>query len=140
MISNVLQGKQERLSIYGKDYPTKDGTAVRDYIHVMDIARAHLHAYEYITAFHESSQEHTLQKGLHEVFNLSTGEGASVLEVIQTVETVTQKAVPYNYGPRRAGDPAIVIGNANKAEKLLGRRAEHDIMQAIQDHRKYLQQ
>ena len=107
-ICQVASGRLEQLNVYGNDYPTKDGTGVRDYIHVMDLAEGHLAALTY-------AREHT---GV-EVFNLGTGVGYSVLEMVHTFEEVNHIHVPYRIGPRRPGDIATCYADPSKAHELL---------------------
>lgn len=97
------------MSVFGTDYPTEDGTAVRDYIHVDDLADAHLSALKYL-----------LKEGTSRAFNLGTGQGHSVREVLQTVERVSKMAVPYRATDRRPGDPAILVADNQAAIELLG--------------------
>ena len=126
-----------KMNVYGKDYDTEDGTAVRDYIHVMDIAKAHLHAFSYLETFEktqEESQHHELVRGMNEVFNIGTSEGTSVLEMIKLVENVTGKKVAYNITERREGDAGVVIANPKKAKNILGWVPDFSIHQAIEDH------
>ncbi|MBN1171441.1 MAG: UDP-glucose 4-epimerase GalE [Micromonosporaceae bacterium] len=101
-------GVQERLSLFGDDYPTRDGTCVRDYIHISDLAAAHLLALE------------AMQPGTHEVYNLGNGNGFSNREVIEVVEQVTGCSVPVEVAPRRAGDPAELVASSDKAKQELG--------------------
>jgi UDP-glucose-4-epimerase GalE len=96
------------LSVFGTDYSTEDGTAVRDYIHVDDLASAHLAALEYL-----------IKKGTSRAFNLGTGQGHSVREVLQTVERVSKMTVPYRAADRRPGDPAILVADNRAAIELL---------------------
>ncbi|HVS88641.1 MAG TPA: UDP-glucose 4-epimerase GalE [Candidatus Acidoferrum sp.] len=96
------------LSVFGTDYPTEDGTAVRDYIHVDDLASAHIAALEYL-----------IKKGTSRAFNLGTGQGHSVREVLQTVERVSKMAVPYRAAARRPGDPAVLVADSRAAKELL---------------------
>jgi UDP-arabinose 4-epimerase len=103
----------DRLDVFGTDYPTQDGTAIRDYIHVGDLATAHLAALDRL-----------LQDGSNDVFNLGTGCGHSVREIIDTVEHVSGRKVPYVNCPRRAGDPPALVADPSKAERLLGWKAE----------------
>ena len=105
----------ERLSfeIYGTDYPTADGTAVRDYIHVWDLARAHVLALEYL-----------LSGGDSVALNLGTGKGISVRELVSTVESVTARSVPVRLTARRDGDPPVLVADPRKAARMLGWRAE----------------
>jgi UDP-glucose 4-epimerase len=103
-----VQGKRERLEIFGTDYPTPDGTCVRDYIHVEDLAEAHLLALE------------SLEPGKELKLNLGIGRGYSVREVIRTVEEVTGKPVPVKEGPRREGDPPSLVAASDRARQILG--------------------
>jgi len=98
-----------KLIIFGKDYPTPDGTAIRDYIHVTDLADAHVAAVRYL-----------LSGGDGGAFNLGTGRGFSVLEIVDAVERVTGLHVPHSFAPRRQGDPAVLVANASRAQRLLG--------------------
>ncbi len=112
-ISQVAAGIRPRLSVFGNDYPTPDGTGVRDYIHVTDLAKGHVAA----LAFSEG------RTGA-EVFNLGTGRGVSVLELVKTFEKVNGVPVPYVIAPRRAGDIAVSLADPRKAESVLGWKAE----------------
>ncbi|MQY16745.1 UDP-glucose 4-epimerase [Streptomyces sp. RB5] len=115
LVLQVALGRRESISVYGSDYPTPDGTCVRDYIHVSDLAEAHLLA---LTA---------VQPGSHLICNLGNGNGFSVREVIETVRKVTGHPVPEAAAPRRAGDPAVLVASAAAARELLGwepRRAD----------------
>ena len=108
------------LSVFGTDYPTEDGTAVRDYIHVDDLASAHIAALEYL-----------IKKGTSRAFNLGTGEGHSVREVLQTVESVGKMAVPYRAAARRPGDPAVLVADNRAAIELLGWRPQRSTLREI---------
>ncbi len=119
VLQSVL-GQREKVTVFGNDYPTADGTAVRDYIHVDDLAEAHLLALETL-----------LQGRQSQVYNLGNGKGFSVLEVIKAVEKVTGKAVPYEFGPRRSGDPAVLVAGAKKAERDLGWRPKTTALEKI---------
>lgn len=112
-ISQVAVGKLTKLSVFGNDYPTKDGTGVRDYIHVVDLAKGHVAALEY-------SLKHTGA----EVFNLGTGVGCSVLDIVNAFIKVNEIDIPYTITDRRAGDIAACYANAEKAYKLMGWKAE----------------
>ena len=94
--------------IYGTDYPTRDGTCVRDYIHVSDLATAHVKALRYLMAAGETT-----------ALNLGTGEGFTVREIIEMVQLVSARAVPHRVAPRRAGDPAVLVADPNRAMSLL---------------------
>src|SRR5258708_3504869 len=108
------------LSVFGTDYPTEDGTAVRDYIHVGDLADAHLLALEYL-----------LQQGTSRAFNLGTGKGHSVREVLQTVERVSKMAVPYRAAARRPVDPPILVADNRAAIESLGWKAQRSSLREI---------
>lgn len=112
IVPRVLQyalGKIKDFKIYGEDFPTDDGTCVRDYIHVNDLVDAHLLALEYL-----------FEGGKSDVFNLGNGKGFSVKEVIETARNVTGLELPAEAGPRREGDPAVLVADSQKAKKILG--------------------
>jgi UDP-glucose 4-epimerase len=109
LVLDVAIGKRENIKIFGTDYDTKDKTAIRDYIHVTDLADAHILALEYLE-----------NGGKSTIFNLGNGEGYSVLEVIDCARKITKKEIKAIKEPRREGDPAILIGGAEKASKILG--------------------
>lgn len=119
LIIQAIQGKRPHIEIFGTDYPTPDGTCVRDYIHVDDLADAHLLALE------------QLQPGQKMHYNLGIGRGYSVREVIQAVEAVTGKTVPVKEGPRRAGDPPVLVASSEKIQKDLGWRPRYTDIKAI---------
>ncbi|MFJ4515839.1 UDP-glucose 4-epimerase GalE [Streptomyces sp. NPDC088816] len=108
LVLQVAQGRREAISVYGDDYPTPDGTCVRDYIHVADLAEAHLLALD------------AARPGQHLVCNLGNGSGFSVREVVETVRRVTGHPVPETVAPRRAGDPAVLVASAAAAREKLG--------------------
>lgn len=114
LILQVPNGKREFISIFGEDYQTKDGTCIRDYIHVTDLAQAHILAVKYLQNGGES-----------DIFNLGNGIGFSVKEVIETARKVTQNAIPAKVTPRRAGAPAKLIASSDKAKKVLGWKPQH---------------
>lgn len=109
-------GTGPELRIFGDDYPTPDGTCIRDYIHVNDLAEAHVLAIEYLVAGKPSLQA-----------NLGTGRGFSIREVLHQVEAVTGRKVPYSVGPRRAGDPAALVADPTRAAQALGWRSKRDL-------------
>ena len=109
LVLQVPNGKRESVSIYGTDYDTPDGTCIRDYIHVTDLAQAHILAVEYLANGGES-----------DIFNLGNGVGYSVREVIETARNVTGHPIPATEVPRRAGDPARLVASGEKAKKILG--------------------
>jgi len=121
-ITQVAEGIRPKLNVFGNDYPTPDGTGVRDYIHVVDLARGHVAAVGYV-AEHDGC----------EVFNLGTGHGYSVLELVKTFEKVNGVAVPYEIVGRRAGDIATCYADASKAERVLGWKAELGIEDMCRD-------
>ncbi|TDQ41452.1 UDP-glucose 4-epimerase GalE [Aureibacillus halotolerans] len=109
LVLQVALGQREHISIFGDDYPTEDGTCIRDYIHVSDLASAHFQALKYLD-----------NGGKTDVFNLGNGQGFSVKQVIDTCRQVTQHAIPAKTAPRRAGDPAVLIASSKKAQEVLG--------------------
>ncbi len=124
LIPNLLKvatGERPHAELYGVDYPTADGTAIRDYIHVLDLAQAHLLAMEWI------------EPGVHEVFNLGTGVGTSVRNVIAAVEEHTGGELPVVERPRRPGDPAHLVASGEKARATLGWEPQHDIHAIVRD-------
>ena len=120
LILQVPNGKREFISIYGGDYDTKDGTCVRDYIHVTDLAQAHILAVKYLQNGNKS-----------EIFNLGNGIGFTVKEVIDTARKVTSHPIPAKITPRRAGDPAQLIASSEKAKEILGWKPEHNSLEEI---------
>ncbi|MEB2493007.1 UDP-glucose 4-epimerase GalE [Peribacillus frigoritolerans] len=125
-ITQVAIGKREKLSVFGNDYETHDGTGVRDFIHVIDLVKGHLKALEFLDE----------NKGI-ETFNLGTGTGYSVMDLINTFSTVNLKEIPYQFVDRRPGDIAICYANPTKAEKVLGWRAEKDLNEMCKDSWKW---
>lgn len=121
-VSQVAVGKLEQLSVFGDDYPTPDGTGVRDYIHVVDLAIGHLKALEKLTS----------DPGLV-IYNLGTGKGTSVLEMVKAFEKASGKEVPYKITPRRPGDIAACYADPSKAEDELGWTAERGIEEMCRD-------
>lgn len=121
-ISQVAAGRLEKLNIFGNDYPTPDGTCIRDYIHVCDLAEGHVRALEKLAD----------KSGVH-VYNLGTGQGTSVMQLLTVFERVNQLHVPYTIAPRRAGDIAAFYADASKAERELGWRAVRDIEAMCRD-------
>ena len=119
-ITHVISGREKELNVYGNDYNTKDGTGVRDYIHVNDLADAHIATIGYLLKN---------QKDL--TINLGTGIGYSVLEIIKTVEKITNRKVRYRFGKRREGDPPILIADPTKANQELGWEAKYVNIETI---------
>ena len=121
-VTQVAAGKRQQLSIFGSDYPTPDGTCIRDYIHVVDLAKGHVAAMEYAMA-------HTGA----EIFNLGTGHGVSVTQLVETFERVNDVPVPHVYVDRRPGDLPAYFANADKARQMLGWQAELDLEDMCRD-------
>ncbi len=121
-ICQVARGRLKELAVFGNDYPTKDGTGVRDFIHVMDLAEGHLAALSY-------AEKHA---GV-EVFNLGTGTGYSVLDLVHTFEKVNQIKVPYRIAPRRPGDIATCYADPSKAKEMLGWSAKRSLEDMCRD-------
>ena len=123
LIPNVLaaaQGQISAVSVFGNDYPTPDGTPIRDYIHVSDLGSAHIAALDYLRS-----------DGKSDYINLGNGQGYSVMEVIDTARQVTQSEIPIKIEPRRAGDPSRLVANAEKARALLGWKPAHPDLTSI---------
>jgi UDP-glucose 4-epimerase len=124
LIPNVLAvaaGTRESVNVFGEDYPTPDGTCVRDYIHVLDLGVAHLLALEACTT------------GRHQIFNLGSGNGSSVREVVEVCREVTGHPIPIETGPRRSGDPAVLVASSEKIRSELGWKPEHDLHRMVSD-------
>ena len=121
-VAQVAVGKLDAVQVFGDDYPTPDGTGVRDYIHVVDLARGHVAALDWMGG----------KTGV-EVFNLGTGRGTSVLEVIAAFSKACGRELPYVLRERRAGDVAAVYGDASKAEREMGWKARYDIDDMCRD-------
>lgn len=124
-VTQTAAGIREKLTVFGDDYNTPDGTCIRDYIHVVDLARAHVRAIEYLNK--------QTQPSFYDVFNLGTGKGSSVLEVIKTFERVSGKPLNYVIGARRPGDIETVYSAVEKAVKVLGWKAELTLADALRD-------
>lgn len=123
IITQFASGWLERLVVFGDDYPTRDGTPVRDYVHVSDIAHAHLLALEYVAGLGTDSH--------YEIFNLGTGEGVTVLEAIRAFEKCAGLSLDYEIGGRRAGDIIAIYADNSKARKVLGWQPGRDIEDAM---------
>lgn len=120
LLFDSATGKIGHINIFGSDYETRDGTCVRDYVHVTDLADAHLKSLIYLE-----------QGGVSDVFNLGVSHGFSVLEVILEAEKIIGKKIPYKFVSRRAGDPAALIGDGSKANAILGWRPAHSSLRNI---------
>lgn len=121
LVIGAALGHYPPIKIFGDDYPTPDGTAIRDYVHVSDLAEAHVKAVRHLLEGKESL-----------AMNLGSGRGSSVQEVIQTVERVTGHSVPFEFAPRRAGDPATLIADSSKAFEKLGWKPRRNLEQIIE--------
>lgn len=122
-VAQVAVGKLPHLQVFGDDYPTPDGTGVRDYIHVMDLARGHVAALQHLLAGAPGC----------EVYNLGTGQGYSVLEVLRAFEKAAGKTLPYSIAPRRPGDVPCYYADPGKAERELNWRAQHSLDEMMSD-------
>lgn len=120
LVLSAADGDGGEVTVFGSDYDTPDGTCIRDYIHVTDLADAHVRALECLFSDHQSQP-----------LNLGTGRGSSVMEVIKTVRTVTGLEVPYRLGARRAGDPAVLVADYSRAHAVLGWKPVHSSMEQI---------
>jgi UDP-arabinose 4-epimerase len=123
LVIEAALGKRPPIGVFGSDYPTPDGTAIRDYIHVMDLATAHVQALDYLEG-----------GGASTAINLGTGKGHSVREVIGTVEQVGGAAVPSTMSPRRAGDPPQLVADARRAKDVLGWTPRYPDLRTIIEH------
>ena len=121
-VCQVATGKLKKLKVFGNDYPTKDGTAVRDYLHIVDLADAHLKALQKL---------YDSKKGF--VCNLGTGKGSSVLEVIHAFKEANNISIPYEFAPRRSGDVTEAWANPNLAKDLIGWESKHDLKAMLRD-------
>ncbi len=121
-ITQVAVGKLPFLRVFGNDYPTRDKTGIRDYIHVVDLAKGHLAALEFAAS-----------ETRREIINLGTGRGTSVLEMVKAFEDANRLTIPIRFFPRRAGDLAEVYADAGKARRLLGWQAEKDVLDMCRD-------
>lgn len=129
-ITQVADGRREQLSVYGNDYDTRDGTGVRDYIHVVDLVEGHLRAHEVLASGSARSNCFAV--------NLGTGNGYSVLEMVRAFERASNKEVRYTFAPRREGDVAECYADTGLAEKLLGWKAERELDHMCRDTWKWV--
>lgn len=123
-VTQTAAGMREKLTIFGDDYDTPDGTCVRDYIHVVDLAKAHVSALQYL-------EKQTMP--FYDMFNIGTGQGNTVLDVIRTFEEVNGIKLNYNIGPRRSGDVEKVYADVTKSSQVLGWKAELDLGDSLKD-------
>ncbi|MBW8486921.1 UDP-glucose 4-epimerase GalE [Actinomadura parmotrematis] len=130
LIPNVLKvalGERDAVHLFGDDYPTPDGTCIRDYVHVVDLGAAHLLALE------------ATAPGTHQIFNLGSGTGYSVREVVEVCRAVTGHPIPATVSPRRPGDPAVLVASSAKIESALGWKPERDLTTMVTDAWSFLQ-
>lgn len=120
IVIQVLEGKRDKLSVFGGDYQTKDGTNIRDYVNVVDLANAHIKALDYLIEGNKSN-----------VFNLGTETGSSNLEIIRTIEKVSGKKIPFEIVGRRPGDPDSLVASSKKAQDVLGFSNKHTLEDSI---------
>jgi len=120
IVLETIMGRREKVEVFGTDYDTRDGSCIRDYVHVSDLADAHLRALDYLKRENQDL-----------VVNLGTSKGLSVLEIMQIAREVSGAEFKYTLGPRRAGDPAVVLAKADLAAELLGWRAKHSNTQTL---------
>ena len=123
-VTQTAAGIREKITVFGNDYDTPDGTCVRDYIHVMDLADAHVKALKYLSEQKDN---------FYDIFNVGTGKGNTVLEVIQTFEKVSGQKLNYEIGPRRTGDIEKVWANTDKINKVLGWEAKYSLEDSMRD-------
>ena len=123
LVLMTAMGQRESISLFGTDYPTPDGTCIRDYIHVTDLAQAHVLGLEYL-----------LKENNTDTFNLGNGNGFSVREVIKTARRITRREIPVVECPRRPGDPSILVGSSDKARKILGWHPQYPALEQIIAH------
>lgn len=124
-VTQTAAGLRSQITVFGDDYNTPDGTCIRDYIHVMDLADAHIKAFEYL----RDRSEH----GFYDVVNVGTGNGNSVLEVIRTFEEVSDQSLNYKLGPRRPGDVEQVWADVSKANQVLNWKTQFSLKDALRD-------
>jgi UDP-glucose 4-epimerase len=124
-VTQTAAGIRESITVFGNDYPTPDGTCIRDYIHVMDLAEAHVAALSHLMKVN--------QEKYYDVFNVGTGTGNSVLEVVNTFDRVNNLNVPHRFGPRRSGDVIAIWGNVDKSAGVLGWKARRSLADALKD-------
>ncbi|EGD88755.1 UDP-glucose 4-epimerase GalE [Trichophyton rubrum D6] len=123
LLAQVANGKREKLSVFGNDYASHDGTAIRDYIHILDLADGHLEALNYLRANHPGVR----------AWNLGTGKGSTVLEMVKAFSAAVGRDLPYEIAPRRDGDVLDLTSNPSRANKELGWVAKRDLHQACED-------
>jgi len=121
-VTQTAIGLHEKLTVFGNDYPTVDGSCVRDFIHVVDLANAHVQAIDFLNSHKD---------GFNEAINIGTGKGTSVLEIINLFEKISNQKLNWEFGPRRDGDVIEIFANASKAKELLNWEAKHTVEDAV---------
>jgi UDP-glucose 4-epimerase len=124
-VMQTAAGFRDKLSVFGNDYPTPDGTCIRDYIHVVDLAIAHVNALQYLLK--------NTEPAFYDWVNLGTGSGKSVLEVVHAFEKVSGQSLKYEFAPRRPGDVTRIFASTDKAGSMLGWKTERSLEQALED-------
>lgn len=119
IVMQVALGQRPKLTIFGNDYPTKDGTCVRDYIHIVDLAQAHILALEGLDRLGSRK------------YNLGNGNGFTILELVETTKRITGREIPYEFGPRRAGDPAVLVASSEAIKRDLGWQPRYPTLDSI---------
>ena len=148
-IAQVAVGKRAKLNVFGNDYETPDGTGVRDFVHVMDLAEGHVATLKYmeskdaaaswgvapLTSLNAKYDQYTRHQGYGRLstFNLGTGQGHSVLEMVREMELASQRPIPYEFAPRREGDIAVCYADTTRANSLLNWRATRDVKDMCRD-------
>ena len=122
-ITQTAVGKRKELIVFGNDYPTKDGSCIRDFIHVVDLANAHIKSLEYLNKITEPN--------FYDTFNIGTGQGSSVFDLINSFEVVTKQKLKYKIGKRRNGDVGECYANVNKANKILNWKSKLSIEDSL---------
>ena len=120
VVLQAASGRRPHLSVYGTDYPTRDGTCVRDYVHVVDLCDAHLRALDWLDG-----------GGGREAINLGSEQGTTVLEVVEAARRVTGRDIPVKHAPRRPGDPAVLVASCERARRVLGWKAQRSDVESI---------
>ena len=140
LLLKIAKGEIESFPIYGDQYPTKDGSCLMDYIHIKDITKIHLKMVNYLLNKTESENpnENIRSENIYEIMNIGTSIGKTIKEMIEIVELVTGKKIPYETFEARTGDTAILLGNNNKLRNFFDREPQHTIIEAIEDERKYM--
>ncbi len=118
-VTQTAAGLRDKITIFGKDYNTYDGTCIRDYLHVVDLAKAHVKSLDLIKSFKDDRNL--------EILNLGYGKGFSVLDIVKTFEKISNQSVNYKFGPRRSGDVEQIYSSSDKANKLLNWRCEYSL-------------